>query len=772
MKTLKVFAVLAVVLTTVSCSRDPEVVKRKYVESGNRYFENGKYKEAHIMYRNALRKDARYGEAYYRLGLTELKLGNQLAAYRNFLRATETAPGNIDAKVQTGRLALAGYLGNPTRNKGLADQILQLATDILNKDPDNTEGLRLRGYHSLVAAGKPAEALADFRRANELKPYDPEIVLPLVETLFGPSINKPAEAEQLAREMISKQKTYFPMYDLLYLRLARAGRLADAEGILKEKVANNPSSSAPLVQLAAHYQATNRPADARATIDRLVAGAGKYPNAFMEAGRFYRRLNDFDTARSYFEQGAKNDGANRAQYQKAVAEILILQRRPAEAQRILDGIIEENPKDEDARSIRASLRIDTGDPAQIQLAINELESSIKQTPRNPVMRFNYARALVARRQFEQARTQFQEAIRLNPMYLAPRLALAELMFIRGEFGAARQAAREILEKVDASNLPAKLIETSALAASGERVAARRSLEAIMRENPDSYDAQIQMAALDLEEQRYDSAEAGFRKLYQRNPADLRGLIGLVEAHARRGQYDRAISMLEQELAKTPGRDPIRIALGNLCQKAGRVDQAIGWFEELLKTNPNTGDVYLKLGECYRAKRDYQKAIENYTRARDLQPNDAITHLQLAVLYDTTGRRTEARPAYEQVLKLQPDNPYALNNLAYLIADTGGDLDQALTLAQKAKQKLPEHPDVADTLGWIYIKKNLSDNAVQVLRELVAKQPDRPTFRYHLGLALYQKGDKAAAKRELTTALAKRPAKEEEDRIRELLARIG
>jgi hypothetical protein len=44
-----------------------------------------------------------------------------------------------------------------------------------------------------------------------------------------------------------------------------------------------------------------------------------------------------------------------------------------------------------------------------------------------------------------------------------------------------------------------------------------------------------------------------------------------------------------------------------------------------------------------------------------------------------------------VLKLQPDNPIALNNLAFLLVEGGADLDQALTYAQRAKQKLPNDP---------------------------------------------------------------------------------
>ena len=50
-----------------------------------------------------------------------------------------------------------------------------------------------------------------------------------------------------------------------------------------------------------------------------------------------------------------------------------------------------------------------------------------------------------------------------------------------------------------------------------------------------------------------------------------------------------------------------------------------------------------------------------------------------------------------------------------------------------------HQSVADTLGWIYLKENLSDKAVEMFKELVGKAPNHSTFRYHLGMALYQKG---------------------------------
>src|SRR5881397_4111456 len=47
---------LASVLTT-SCAKNPEVAKRAYLESGDTYFGEKKYKEALVQYRNAVQQD-------------------------------------------------------------------------------------------------------------------------------------------------------------------------------------------------------------------------------------------------------------------------------------------------------------------------------------------------------------------------------------------------------------------------------------------------------------------------------------------------------------------------------------------------------------------------------------------------------------------------------------------------------------------------------------------------------------------------------------------
>src|SRR6266567_112698 len=95
---------LVLVIFAASCSRDPNVVKLRYLNNGNKYFEKGKYKEASIMYRTALQKDQKFGEAYYRLALTDLKMEQPFSAVSSLRRAVELLkpdrPERMDARVK------------------------------------------------------------------------------------------------------------------------------------------------------------------------------------------------------------------------------------------------------------------------------------------------------------------------------------------------------------------------------------------------------------------------------------------------------------------------------------------------------------------------------------------------------------------------------------------------------------------------------------------------------------------------------------------------
>src|SRR5450631_3138692 len=95
MRSIRLVAViLAVLAGLASCSRDPIVVKKRYLESGNKYFDKGRFKEASIQYRNALKRDPKYGPAYYKLALVSLKTGEISGAVNALRRSVELLPAD------------------------------------------------------------------------------------------------------------------------------------------------------------------------------------------------------------------------------------------------------------------------------------------------------------------------------------------------------------------------------------------------------------------------------------------------------------------------------------------------------------------------------------------------------------------------------------------------------------------------------------------------------------------------------------------------------
>jgi tetratricopeptide (TPR) repeat protein len=191
-----------------------------------------------------------------------------------------------------------------------------------------------------------------------------------------------------------------------------------------------------------------------------------------------------------------------------------------------------------------------------------------------------------------------------------------------------------------------------------------------------------------------------------------------------------------------------------------------------KNSNARGQIYLRMGETYRLKGDDNNAIAALQKARTAIPDNENVLNALALTLDGTSRKPEAQKVYEAIIRMNPNNGTALNNLAYLMVESGLDSDVALSYAQRAKQLLPDLPEVSDTLGWIYLKKGQNEYAVTAFKELVAKAPGHSTFHYHLAMAYKQQGDKMKAIEQLHEALKYHPTPEEHQKITDMLGQLG
>ena len=788
----QVTIVLLIALTLVSCRRDPATAKRRYLESGNSYLDKGRFREAAIQYQNAIKIDPKYGPAHYKLGGVYMKVKPAAVslAVKEYRIAVELLKGNQayqeEYKQSMIRLSelLLGYLSKD--EQAMKEVQVDCIDELFKKDPNSFDGFRLTGGLNFrlgqqdLHDGKATEADAKFdtamenyRKANAIKPGDSGVSMEMGTILWQQKHY--AEAEPFIRKTIDNDKTFYPGYIALYRLYMVEQKTAEAEQLLKEAVQNNPKSPEYLERLAYHYGALGRRDDMLNVLEQIKAHAKDFDAVYQVVGNFYLRIGDADSALREYREGIVKDVKRKATYQHAVIEVLLRQGKRAEAAEMNSQVLKENPKDADAKSLAATFLIDQGAVAS---ALTQLQALVTSAPDNAAAHYQLGRAYLASGKpeaREAARQQFERAISLRQDMLSPRLGLAELQVMHGEYQAALDSVQEILKR-DPGNGHARIIQSQALLGLKKFGESDTLLAGMLKSNPNSPDVLYQAGVSAMAQGKLKEAGTDFMRSYQLNPANPRGLLGVVEADIRQGKPEDAMAVLEAESKKSPNRLDIPLLMGTTARNQGKYNDALNSFNKVLngldKKAKVRADLYLQIADTYRLAGDRDAAIGNLQKAREILPENETVLADLGLTMDQAGRKAEARQAYEACLRVNPNNAVILNNLAWLMAESNADLDVALNFVQKAKGLQPNSADISDTYGWILLKKGLAEQAIPVFKDLVSRVPADSSYHFHLAKAYSQKADVTKEAEELREALKHSPPKDEQQQIQEMLSKLG
>ena len=306
---------------------------------------------------------------------------------------------------------------------------------------------------------------------------------------------------------------------------------------------------------------------------------------------------------------------------------------------------------------------------------------------------------------------------------------------RGQHAKAMELADLVLSN-QPNNPDATLIRDRALVGTNQIDKAQPELESLVKQYPKLNDAHLQLASIYMSQKAYDKAKVEFDVLNNSNPPDIRGFIGLQTVKLNTGKGEEAIQTMQDLVDKNPTILPYRYELANFQAALGGMDwnsnparskqalqAAADNYKEILKTTANSSEVWLRLGVMQRQLGQYDTALASFEQAGNSDPKSVAAFLNQALVCDVLHKKKEALDNYNKVLAIDPDNPLVLNNLAYMTADSGANLDQALTYAERAKKRAPDSPDVADTLGFVYFKKNINTEALRIFRQLSQDHPE-------------------------------------------------
>ncbi|MGC2661323.1 MAG: tetratricopeptide repeat protein [Bryobacteraceae bacterium] len=774
MKYLLVGSQILALLLLSACTQSPE----RLLQAANKYHANKKYKEASILYRKAISRDKKFGEAYYREGLNMLDQNQPVEAAKFLRRAVDLQPNNTDAETKLAEIYLAAYSSYPKKLKNLLPDIQDLTTKILKRDPNSFNGIRLQGMLDLANNNK-VKALAEFEAANKIHPYSREVVGWYAETLSTEGRTK--EAEELLQEMMSRDKTWGPSYDLLYLMDVHNDDPVKAEAVLRERVANNPYNPAAVSNLANFLIQHNRPDEAEAVMKKILDDRARFPGAREMVGDFYFRIRNFDKALAQYQAGVKEDPKNNLHYQERIIASYAVLGRTGEALQLAKKLVEQNPKDSTANELYASLLLETGRGPDAQKSLAELQKLVQNNGKDAMLHVDLARAYFVLGNPEKSMAEAEEAAHIQPQLMAAHLVIAHILEDRNQHAKALEQT-DIILNAEPQNTNARLIRDRALIGINEGDQAEPELLQLVARDPRMNDARIELANLYLKQNDFAKAKAQFDALWAAK--DVRGFLGLQNLNLVQGKPDDAVKAVQDLVNKNPKNLGYRNTLANFEIVAAQKDHddakhakalladAADNFKSILKTTANSSDVWIRLGLVQRELGQYDAALASFEQGSNADTKNAIAYLNRGMLLEFLGRNKEASDMYTRVLGIDSQNTLALNNLAFLAAEDGDNLDRAMTLAEQAKKRMPDSPQISDTLGYVYYKKNLNSEAIRIFRQLVDERPKNSTFRYHLALALLKQGDKQEAKAEAQKALQMSSEPQEQDKIRTLVSQIG
>src|SRR5580658_9165992 len=399
---MRYLALALVAASLISCNRDPNYLKQKYLQSGIKYFDHGRYRDASIMFRKSIEVDRKFGPAYYHLALTDLKEGQVPNAVPAFRRAHELLkPGTEDANDTDLKLSEIMILAAQSQdnNEAVLKEVQQTVDGLLKRNPGSWQGHKLSGDLAMLATAKMyraaqvedakkelGTAISDYRQALTVKPGDPIITLALGRTLVVDG--EVDEAQTLFKSMIDRDKKNLNGYYELYRIYISRRKIPEAEAILKDALRNNPKDTQLRLTLARFYYGSGKRTELVALLNQMKSDLKQFPNAYFQSGDFYLRVNSVDEAIKEYEEGIKKDPDRRNTYLKHEIEAYIRSGKPNLAYAKNELILKNDSKDPEARGLRATFMLDKGD---INNAMGELQSVVTAKPSNFVARFNLGR---------------------------------------------------------------------------------------------------------------------------------------------------------------------------------------------------------------------------------------------------------------------------------------------------------------------------------------------------------------------------------------------
>lgn len=685
------------------------------------------------------------GQIEARLALNEAD-----RAAEGFAELERRAPNAPITRLLKARLAIA--------NNDLGTAITHLTT--LTNDLPNFLPARLLLGTALMAQGNLYQAERHLAAIVQASPENMEARRRLAEIRLR--MNRPESAMALLSSSLDAGFDDPRAIALLGAAQLSAGADPSAIARLEEAIARNPSDRAARLDLAGLYISVGNPAQAIELLRTM-------PAAREDARREYLLIRAL--------------AANRGE---------------KEARKEVENLIRNNSMDVERLNMAAAFQLSFGDAAA---AVATLEKASAIQPGHVLTLLNLGKAGLARGNLDAAEAAMRRALSHDAGNVDARIGLAEIAGRRGNNDEARRWLEEI-RMDDARAAASRLLLARLYLSGGETAKASKVLAEALATAPNRPDLLIAAGALQQDFGHHEQALGYYRQAVELDPEQAPHWLHLARAQAALNYLPAARESSERALKLAPASVDVVALAVTLDVMDGRNDAALARVLELRRRLPRDADAALLEGDLRSTLGQYAEAARAFAESASLRrslvavirqaqasqraglrnagaplrawlrdhPDDLPARAMNAIFLEQEGLVDQAIAEYERVLAAGQPDAVMSNNLAMLYLQKGDP--RAESLARQAYRLAPTNGAIADTLGWILVKKGSRDEGLRVLREAVAQAPGEPEIQLHLAEALADAGQAAEARDILQKLLAGEQEFAGRQRAQELLRKSG
>ena len=179
--------------------------------------------------------------------------------------------------------------------------------------------------------------------------------------------------------------------------------------------------------------------------------------------------------------------------------------------------------------------------------------------------------------------------------------------------------------------------------------------------------------------------------------------GLVSLYQQQNELDKAVTLLEKMVTRFPSKQEPLFSLLDIYSRQEKYNDVISTLNRLEKRLGKNEQLSMEKFRIYLQMKDDKKAFQEIESLVQEYPMDMRYQVILGDVYLQNGKKQEAYDAYQKVLAVEPDNPMALFSMASYYEQTGQK--------ELYQQQL-------DTL--LLNKKVTSDTKISVMRQVIAE----------------------------------------------------